>query len=354
MKTVKSCMRKIWFLGSLVLLPACGRDPGTFSILADSNSFVQSAKTIQGKIDILWVIDNSGSMRTSQENVAANFQSFIQGFSTRGYDYHIAVTNTEAYEAIFSGDNQDAKFRDGDWNVANSTRSGVFIITPDTPNISDVFLINVIQGTLGNGDERAFQSFKSALSNPLNTGFLRNDSHLAIIIVSDEDDFSHDTVDFLDGQYSNPAIHTVDSYISYLDDLTKSTAKNRRFSVSSISINDDACRIALGQGSRKVGVRYLDMVEKTKGIKGSLCGDFATELESISKNILTLSSRFQLDREPIESSIKVVVNGVTSPKNEINGWTYEADSLSIVFHGTAIPPAGAKINVDFDPVDIIK
>lgn len=52
-------------------------------------------------------------------------------------------------------------------------------------------MANVKLGTSGSGDERALSSFEKTLINPLNSNFHRPDAFLAIIIVSDEDDFSH-------------------------------------------------------------------------------------------------------------------------------------------------------------------
>ena len=161
-------------------LMGCGENTPTFSALADSKIFEQSGTEVNVKIDVLWVIDNSGSMQTSQENLTNNFQSFINDFQVQGFDFQIGVTTTEAYREVVSGVNGISDLRDD---------SGIQIITPATANINDVFLQNALQGTSGSGDERAFSSFTAALGNTNNASFRRDDAFLAIIIVSDEDDF---------------------------------------------------------------------------------------------------------------------------------------------------------------------
>src|SRR5690348_2689084 len=132
---------------SLAALPGCGDKQASFSLLADSDTFIQDkgSKTIS-KLDILWVIDNSGSMPSSQQNVASNFTAFIEDFNSKSYDYQIAVTTTEAYKAYFSGNQNWSRFRDG---TSQTGFSGVKIITPTTPNLESVFMKNIIQGTLG-------------------------------------------------------------------------------------------------------------------------------------------------------------------------------------------------------------
>jgi hypothetical protein len=51
-----------------------------------------------GSIDILWVIDNSGSMCQQQRVLRDNFDRFIDGLDEAGLDFHIAVTTTHMME----------------------------------------------------------------------------------------------------------------------------------------------------------------------------------------------------------------------------------------------------------------
>jgi len=331
------------------LLSSCGEEKPTFSLLPDSNLFKQGEGTINNKLDILWVIDNSGSMAPYQANIAANLNAFLGNFVTKGYDFKIAVTTTEAWLAPY-GNANIAKFRDG----TNATsHTGFFVVDPLTANLINVLDVNLTQGTSGSGDERAFSSFKEALNSNLNAGFLRNDSFLAIIIVSDEDDFSHPSQAYIGHDYNEPTLETVNSYVSYLDTLTNTTGGNRRYSVSAMADIDAACQAAKASTGSIIGQRYIDLVDATNGIKGSLCStDFSNELNQIQNKIAELSTQFFLTREPIPTSIVIHVNGVLIPEDDINGWSYQADINAIRFHGTDIPPQGASISVNFDPVTI--
>ncbi len=49
------------------------------------------------KVDILWVVDSSGSMEPKQQRLAANFQGFINQLVAANppIDFHIAVTTTD-------------------------------------------------------------------------------------------------------------------------------------------------------------------------------------------------------------------------------------------------------------------
>ena len=77
----------ITLLSLLTLLSACDKTDRSFSILAEQDSFKQSATYTPRKLDVLWIIDNSGSMRTSQSELTSNFSSFINRFKQKQYDF---------------------------------------------------------------------------------------------------------------------------------------------------------------------------------------------------------------------------------------------------------------------------
>ncbi len=339
----------------------CNKQPGSFSLLSDGNSFKQNDVEINGKIDVLWVVDNSGSMQTSQENVAKNFSSFISKFKDKGYDFRIAVITSDAYRvAPYVGASADrAKFRDG----ANGKNSGVFVINPDTPNLEQTFITNIMQGIYGSGDERAFSSIEWALDSTQNapyipSDFLREGAFLAVIIVSDEDDFSYDGGS-LNENYSDTRMHKVQRYVEYLDQKMKVVdgARSSKYNVNAISILDDSCRLQLdpgGNGAQKIGRRYIELADATGGVKGSLCSDFGSTLADISSKIIQLRSKFYLGGEPNPETIRVIVNGQEIPRVvpgvQEGGFIYDSSDNSIMFVGDGYTPGpGANIQVSFDP-----
>ncbi|MFW1373635.1 hypothetical protein ACEV99_23340, partial [Vibrio parahaemolyticus] len=68
-----------------------------------------------------------------------------------------------------------------------------FVIIPTIADLVTTFVTNAYQGDQGSGDERAFRSMQLALDDSQNAGFHRHDAYLAVIILSDEDDFSGDS-----------------------------------------------------------------------------------------------------------------------------------------------------------------
>jgi hypothetical protein len=360
---MRTTNQRILIILTMLFATACGNSGTSYSILPSSDSFKQASSSFNNQVDLLWVVDNSPSMDPLQNNMTSNFNSFISQFMTKGYDFQMAVTTTDAYlaDSQFNNDPSLSKFRDG----VGTTHSGVFTILPSTPNLINVFVTNATQGGNGSADERAFSSMRSALNNTAQNGtFHRPTAYLGIIILSDEDDFSsasrpEDSWLFRGGvsdhNYSYSGLDPESMYISYLDTLTASTGATRRYSINAITVKDSACLNAhLPQSPTSiVGQRYMDVASQTNGVVGSICDtSYASTLTAIQQNIVELSTQFFLTKTPDPTTITVAVNGVSILQDSSNGWTYSATSNSITFHGTAVPAEGASISVNFQPTTL--
>lgn len=339
----------------LVANVGCGSRNMSFDLLNESASFNQNSAEVNGKIDILWVIDNSGSMASSQNALAANFARFIEKFQTNGFDYQMAVTTSDAYKDDFNQALGMSVYKNGSYtNSQGQVVAAPKIITPSTPDLEKAFIANILRGTSGSGDERVFQSMKAALSNATNQtmGFPRADAYFAVIMLSDEDDFSWNGTGSKDGMYNDPALYTVQSYVDFLDALTGSTTANRKYNVHSIAALDSACVAALGNAGQKIATRQNGLATATGGTLNSICGDFGTTMSAISNKIIELSTQFYLDRTPAAGTLRVFVGGIEVPVDATNGYTYNASNNSITFHGTAVPSAGAQISVSYTPTEL--
>lgn len=376
-------IRMMKFVIASLFVFSCANNQSSFSLLPTGQTFKQAANLVNSKIDILWVIDNSGSMSPSQQNILNNFSAFMNNFIAKKLDFQMAVTTTDAYKAgaFFANNAAYTTFKDGATFTKNGVtynkHTGIDLIYPGvSADLTATFVVNGYQGDQGSGDERAFSSFMSALGDKTNPLLIRQNSYLAVIILSDEDDFSSPTrVEnswaskgqnetqaqynaryVSDHNYTYTGLDTIGSYISSLDTLTGSTPALRHYNVSAITAEDSSCvnsLLAAGSSTTIIGQRYIDLATQTNGVVGSLCDtNFSGTLNSIQEKILELSTEFYLQRAPNVSSIVVDVNSVTISQDPVNGWTYDSANNGIIFHGNAIPPSGADIGVNFDPVTI--
>jgi hypothetical protein len=161
-------------------------------------------------IDLLFVIDNSGSMEEEQASLAANFPAFIDRLETieGGLpNIHLGVVSSDVGAgpwniAMCDGDGDNGMLQTTARVAGCSPPSGAFIsdVADDaggrvinyTGSLADTFSCIARLGTTGCGFEQHLESMRRALdgSNAFNAGFLRDDAYLAVIFIADEDDCS--------------------------------------------------------------------------------------------------------------------------------------------------------------------
>jgi hypothetical protein len=286
------------------------------------------------QVDILLVVDSSGSMEEEQQKLAVNFQQFIAAFASAQVDYHIGVVTTDVYLAstagVLQGHPDDPEDPD-DFDTR--------YITPDTPDAEAVFQENVTVGTNGSGLEMGYQAAYLALSEPLisgwNAGFYRTDASLSIVIFSDEDDMSPGAVD---------------DYLNFFAQL-KGEDSYRDHALMNISaVTGDApfgCEAEDGSGVADAGTRYIDGTTRTEGVFASICAeDFAPIVQALGLDLSGLKREFPLTRCAKPETIAVKIDGrVLEPGV---AFIYQPERKSIEFGLNWVPGPGAKIEIHYE------
>jgi hypothetical protein len=158
-----------------------------------------------------------------------------------------------------------------------------------------------------------------------NAGFLRDDARLAIIVITDEEDFSSKPVSY---------------YETFL--LGLKGQDRSKVTVSAIAGPKDlkSCPKASSTGSR-----YIQLAEATGGVVESICtANWAGSLEKISESAFGRNRVFKLSEQPENSAAIVVrVDGL----EVTGGWKYEPSTNSVVFEPDAAPGPGSSIEVTY-------
>ncbi|MED5374516.1 MAG: hypothetical protein VX899_26100 [Myxococcota bacterium] len=287
------------------------------------------------EVDILWVIDDSNSMAEEQLRVADGFEAFIQNLAETNIDFHVGVIST-------------------DMDIDNPNR-GVLLgdphyLTIDTPNYVNKFANRVQVGTEGSDKEKGISASVAALSEPLvsgvNEGFLREDAHLSIIYVSDEDDCSDN--DALAGE-SAEACYSQEGKLVAVKDLIyelKGTKDPDRRVLASAIVGPEA-----GQGCADSwpGHRYQGVSEQLGGQVHNICeGDFSAIMEELGLAVSELNRSFQLSYTPVLETMEVVVENELIDQDDVDGWSYDDQASLLVFAGDYVPPRGAQIQVTYE------
>jgi hypothetical protein len=195
-------------LGPAVLLAvaACG---GCDDVPSSAVTDCQAVGIASARTDILFVVDDSGSMGEEQQNLATSFGAFVQELAAlpSKSDFQIGVTTTSIDEPVSAANLQDT-FRRGGPNNTQPYPKGALVAVDDTgryvaeprilrgesPTLVQDFQRNVKVGTLGSGKEQGLRAALLAVTDRIadgtNAGFLRSGSRLVVVIVSDEDDCS--------------------------------------------------------------------------------------------------------------------------------------------------------------------
>ena len=299
---------------STVLVPTLGK--GATGALYEEG-FIQEYNPV---VDVLWVVDNSGSMESVVDNVRSNFEYFISEFLDLGLDYHMAAITTDMNDSAQSGQIQGEV-------LLSSMSSGY---------VEGEFLSSVDVGSGGSANEEGFNATKAALTAPLvtgaNAGFLRDYENgeevgLTVIVVSDEND--------------NSSMDTP-SFVSWLKGLKDDPTK-ARFNAFIDTGGGDPFGVNYGE-------KYIEAASSTDGFVADIYSEnYEAAMQEISFAAAGMVVTFNLGRTPLGlSSMKVYVDGEEILQDLENGWTYDSSNNSITFHGDSIPDPGTSVSIQYE------
>jgi hypothetical protein len=166
---------------------------------------------------------------------------------------------------------------------------------------------------------------RTPLANDGNANFLRNDAKLAIIVVTDEEDFSPQPVSF---------------YETFLRGLKGGDISKVIFSAIAGPSDLSTCAKASSSGNR-----YISLAQATGGVVESICTpNWAGSLEKLSESAFGPNRTFALSEKPSDPArIVVKVDGV----QVTTGWTYDSGSNSVIFDANSAPAPGASVEITY-------
>jgi len=289
---------------------------GSAVLSSTTDRFVQR----QPEVDVLWVIDNSGSMSEEQQRVIADIESFFTYFTTLNLDYHMGVVTTDIVTPTMIGRLQGSPS----------------YITPETPDALSVLSAALQVGTEDQGDESGLAGMRDALSEPMlsaeNAGFYRPEAQLVIAVLSDEPEqsgyASSEYIDFLMGLKADPTWIKFSAIVGDYDAGCATTCDG-------------------ADSTAQPGNAYVDVANAFPGVFGSICTcSLGPILDSIGLDATLFTRAFPLSATPADPlAIAVDVDGVTT-----TDWTYDSASNSVIFN---VPPeADQLVDITYDLVPI--
>ncbi|MFN7685106.1 MAG: hypothetical protein ACK5QT_06805 [Oligoflexia bacterium] len=311
---IRNGFRIGWALGVLAV-SGCGSNEGYLFRRVEAPSkksdVSHKLKQLQGNtlVDILWVIDNSGSMGTHQQNVIRNTQIFMDQFVQGGnpLNWKMGLVSTDTDDAPYVGFDASSQ------------------LNSQTPDAALVF-----QGAVGRlGDtgsyvEEGFAPVLQALRDY--PGFLRPRANLAIIFVTDAK------------EQGRLPLKSVLSELAQLKPLSEVVSYGI-FWTTDLGCGPNSEDDWILQGSR-----YGDFIAETKGKAYPLCtNNFGSNLADLGKDLVSriTSPKLFLETVPRTSTLQVLYKDKPVPSGLPGSggyWYFDQGLNAIVFHDMSFAP----------------
>ncbi len=264
-----------------------------------SENFIQ---TDTKDLDILWVIDNSGSMKDEQTALADNFHAFASAFVGKDVVFTMNITTT-------------------DFSVVPGT--GVLSSSAAKNNPTqfiDDFKRLVQVGTSGSGYEQGLYSAENFVQNYLSN---RRDTYLAVVILTDEED-------------SSP--QSASHYVNRIKASKRNAGLVKIYSICDVENTNTEKDVYVGC------LKDTEASNSTNGVVYNIRNSFGGALASLGDGLVSLTDSFALAKRPLPGTLKVFVDNVLVPESH---YDYDDNLVSIKFRPGHIPAMGASIRVEY-------
>jgi hypothetical protein len=299
----------------LALLSGCN---GDFQLWRQ-NDVVQPAAVVTerfdqtplAQVDLLFVVDDTGSMAEEHLALAASFSALVSALDEQGLSWQLGVISTDPM-------------------TGGQLLGEPWILTSAWPEPEVAFAETVDVGTRGvvnAGLANLALALSDEASEGVNRGFRRPDAALQVVVVSDGDDQS--------GAWLAAPVNDT---LALLNDEEVATG---RPAVLSAVVGDVPGGCSGDNGTALPGSTYKQVADATDGVVASICssalGEVLTELGNLAVEV---DDTFILAEDP-EEVRRVSVNSVRVDA----GWSLERNPARIVFE--VAPAAGSLVEVRY-------
>jgi hypothetical protein len=268
-------------------------DPGHVWV----DSFIQP-NTVDG-VDILWVIDTSGSMHRFDAQLLLGIETMLSALPPTSW--RLAMIPNDPSRAIL--ENQ-------------------FPLVPG----DDILDAEAMYSSMGRG---GFDSvYEYIINNPYAATWMRPDAGLLVVFVSDEQEQSDSH--FID----------VPDFISWYRSIRGGSV----FAASIINLDATESVCLTSPNPIDVGTRYMDATAAFSGNIIDICADDWTAGVADAAASIEPHESWILSHSPVEESIRVFLNGAVQDSG-MTTWTYSASDNTVYFH--TIPGGSTLVEIGY-------
>ncbi len=303
-------------------------------------------------VDILFIIDNTGSMRPIQKLLAKNASLFIDEFlDVEFVDYHIAVTNSsltkdsdgshmdkeelekKLYETSYGGQlvRCDGLAEEKKYNYSN-------YVDRNTPGVEECLSEMMDVGVTGDDSEHFIDIPSLVFSKAENSSFYRSWAHLAVFVITDAFDHSG----------ASP-------YRAYdfLLNLKKGDERKIHYAAGIIAFEVPGYKCS--REPPRFPSKIMKMVEFSgpRGYWFNLCRfNYGKSLSEFAAHLVDSASTIPLDDLPDLDTLEVRYNykgGSQVIPMGPDGWTYDMENNAIrLSRNIHLDRVGGEFNVKYE------
>ena len=295
-------------------------------------------------VDILFIIDDSGSMRDKQELLAKNAEMFISHFLNVGFiDYHIGVTTSSHKDRIsVAGDGKLNRCRELEGQYR---KEKYFNYVDKKTHRGEECLAEMMKvGTGGAGDEQFLSIPHMVFSGPVfknyNTDFYRPSAHLAIFVITDAIDQSK--------------VKPENAY-KFLVDLKDGAEQKLHYAIGTVTFKMPSCSLDNKTQGPNKKLKKMVSFFGLRGYQFNLCqSDYGEDLAQFATHLVESVLTIPFSSLPDISSIEVYyeyAEGIQTIPNGPQGWSYDADNNTInLSKDIQLEGEEGKFQVKFQPL----
>jgi hypothetical protein len=339
-------------IASLPLLACPASEPGEELPFGPETVVQTIAQTADPESDVLFAVDNSGSMLDEHAALVDNFDAFATFLFQPGVDYHIGIVRAEV-----SGG-----------GVGELVGPVHPYIDPTVPNPEDVLQDNVdalgaAGGPCESGLKASYQALTPPQSTGVNAGFLRPDANLSVVVITDEDD---------QGCTCASAGSCPSTWATWFTGLKASVDQLSFCAIAGYApTNNTTPDDCSGAGGTAAAATNLDTVlPLVPGMTWSVCDDDWTSILghcgamaagtalsfALQSEPSTDDDDFDADRDTGEPMLLVEYSPgypeayrTLEPDDAEHGWSFRWESNSVAFEPGKAPLVGATLRFSYLP-----
>ena len=254
-------------------------------------------------IDIIWIIDQSGSMTNDSDRIIAGIEAMLNSLPESGWRLNIISTDPDSAFSYNS-----------------------FPVIPGDSLDVLISLFESMQGLSGSDEKGFLALYNYIIYNESANWWMRQDAALLVVFVSDEEEQS--TTDF----------PLVDDFVEWFSSLKY---PGSTFVASIVNLEPDESICASSPSAKMVGHRYIDAANEYGGAIIDICSEDWSQGVQDAVADMDPYEEIYLTHAPDPDSVRVFLDGVDTT----TGWHYDASINAVVFD--VIPDGGVLIEVAY-------